>query len=535
VPKQGIGGAVLATDLLAVATERLDRELVDDPAMAAELGMIFAGSYRALGFEQEAEPLLRATVARAERAFGADADLTRDARIELASAMLVRDPGGAVAMLGELRSGVLAGLPQGAARAIRLLRHESLALARLNRRVESYASLNRAIEIADRSLGSYADETIQLLGLLSGTDGRFGDREAQLRHATDALERATRAFGTRRPHNTLIATERAYADALRENDRPGDAVPILRRVLADQRQLDSAMTVRVRNATLQLGNALLRIGEAAEALELIRGAAAVERQHNAAETDERREYGDALAGALALGNRIDEALAQDAYLDGLVARLGGEPRGAAVYRRLRHARLLVFDGRPEEAARSVDAASAFVERTDTDLRFQVAMTRAFVLRHTGRPEEAEQRLLAMRTDPIYSTQRLALVAGVEAELGLAYLDLGRVERSAEPFARCQSAFRRAQIAPSVRVAGCLLGAARLQLAQGQPAAALRRLEPLLASWQAVNPGSPSHGETLYWIAQAQRALGATELAAANLRVARQMLAPAKARFLRRLA
>lgn len=45
-----------------------------------------------------------------------------------------------------------------------------------------------------------------------------------------------------------------------------------------------------------------------------------EREQNAADTDDRAAFGEALASALTLAHRIDEALAQDAYLEEFAAR-----------------------------------------------------------------------------------------------------------------------------------------------------------------------------------------------------------------------
>jgi hypothetical protein len=98
----------------------------------------------------------------------------------------------------------------------------------------------------------------------------------------------------------------------------------------------------VRNAKLQLGNALARVGETDEALRIIRESVALEREQNPLDTDDRRGFGEALANVLALAMRIDEALAQDEYLMQMVQHLGVEPPGSAIARNLRHARLLAL-------------------------------------------------------------------------------------------------------------------------------------------------------------------------------------------------
>jgi serine/threonine-protein kinase len=96
VPKTGVGGTVTAFDLLGVAAQRIDTELDDDPAVAAELGVIIADSYDALGYVAETEPVLRKAVERAERSFGPNGAVTLDAQIALISATMLNDPSGAL-------------------------------------------------------------------------------------------------------------------------------------------------------------------------------------------------------------------------------------------------------------------------------------------------------------------------------------------------------------------------------------------------------------------------------------------------------
>lgn len=537
VPKTGVGGTVTAADLLGVAAKRLDRELADDPAVSAELGYIIAESYDALGYDGELEALLRATVARAERAFGADGDLTLDSKVSLASAIMLRDPQGALSLLQQIKPKAVSDLPKHPERAVKVLRFQSFALAKLNRRDESYAALHQGIEFAERYLGANNEDTIWLIGLLSNTEGRFGDRVPQLQHALDAYQRATRVFGTLRPHNTLIAVERWYADALRENDRPAEAVPLLRQVLADQQRLDSAVTVRVRNAKLQLGNALARVGEVDEALRIIRESVALEREQNPVDTDDRRAYGEALANALALAMRIEEALAQDEYLMQLVQHLGVEPPGSAIARNLRHARLLALDGRATAALPFIAASEDLARKTgDAETSFQVRLTRAFVARMQGKFAQADSILSAMAADAGQFQRRVALQSDFSTEQALVDLEQGDMAGAATALSRCETLFKQAQIEPSLRVRGCLLGNARLRIIQGSGAEAVRYLQPLLRSMQSVNPNSAWHGEVLYWLAKAQEASGSLdESSQQDQERARTMLARARPEYLKRMA
>ena len=506
-PKEGVGGTVTAMDLLDVAAARLDRELASDPAEAAELGLIIAKSYDNLGFTIQTEPLLRSTVRRAEQALGPTADTTLDARIALARAVTWREPREALTMLEALLPVVTSDFPRNAARAADTLGLQSFVLAKLNAREESYAALQRSITISERYLGPNDEQTIRRIGLLSNTYGRFGDRKLQLEQATLAFQRGTATFGTQRPQNTLIAVERWYADALRENDRPGEAVLIMRRVLSDQVKLDGAMTLRGRNAKIQLGNALLRVGEAGEALATIREAVALEKQQNPTDTDDRRGFAESLASALALSGYVQEALNEDEHIDELVVRLGVEPPRARLGRMIRHARLLALDGKGNQALPLSRAAAEQAGSSDAEHWFQARLAEAFIKRLQGNSAAAAGLLQSLMRDPRFASQSLALQSDINAELGLAWLDQGNVSAAAGPVSRCDALFRSAQIVPSVRAAACLVGVARLDIDAGRGKEAVSTLAPLVASWQGVNPGSPGYREALYWLSRAQRASG----------------------------
>jgi hypothetical protein len=138
-------------------------------------------------------------------------------------------------------------------------------------------------------------------------------------------------------------------------------------------------------------------------------------------------------------------------------------------------------------------------------------------------------------DPRLSEQTLELQSSVATQLGLSLLELGRHNEAALSFARCKELFVRAQIAPSTRVAGCLLGNARSHLAAGKSGQAIDELQPLLRAWEATNPGSPWHGESLYWLSIAQVQSGKAKLARESSLAARTMLAGAKSRALQRLS
>ncbi len=311
-PRQGQGGAVLAADLLVVAGSRIEQELASDPQGAAELGLIIGEGLSMLGEPERGEAILRAAVARANTAWGARHGVTLRGRALLAESLGVHKPDEAAQVADALVPDALAGLPahpELAEVATMALRQQSFQRAKRDEVEPSYAPLKQAIEIAERYLGPNHADTAATMGLLSNTYGRFGEHKMQLATAQEALTRAMAGLGAQRPHLTLTAVERWYAEALRRNDRPADAVPILRRVLGDQRRLDGSDTPRVRDAIYQLGLALAEAGELGEAIALVRETVALEaRQNGSDDNEDRRNFRAALAVVLGFARRADEAL-----------------------------------------------------------------------------------------------------------------------------------------------------------------------------------------------------------------------------------
>lgn len=303
-PRQGSGGAVLAADLLVVAGARIERELASDPQGAAELGVIVGEGLSMLGEPARGEAILRAAVARADSAWGPRRNVTLRGRALLAESLAVLQPDEAARVADALVPDALACLPESAEVATMALRQQSFQRAKRNQVEPSYAPLKQAIDIAERHLGPNHADTAATMGLLSNTYGRFGEHKLQLAAAQEALTRAMAGLGEQRPHLTLTAVERWYAEALRRNDRPADAVPILRRVVEDQRQLDGSDTPRARNALYQLGLALAEAGQLGEALTLLRDVVALEaRQNNGNDNEDRRNYRASLATVLCLALR----------------------------------------------------------------------------------------------------------------------------------------------------------------------------------------------------------------------------------------
>lgn len=539
VPRVGVGGVVAASDLLSAAAARIETELADDPAAAAELGVIIADSFDRLGEQGKSEALLHSAVPRAEQYFGRTHPITLDGKILLGRELVRRDPSAALQVVENALPDARRGLPATALQLGELLEEQAFVLAKLNRIEPSYAALREAIDTSEKYFGPLSEEAIWQLGALSNTYGRFGERERQLETAIEALKRAESVWGDQRPQNTLIAVERWYAEALGANNRPRDALPILRRVVSDQHRLDAAVSNRVRNANLALARALLATGDVAAALPMMREVKALELQQNPAESDDRLSFGDALAFALLDARQLDEALGELLRTRAIAGRLGRESVARALRRDVRYALLLALRGESVAATQAAsDAALRATQETSADapeLHTQAQLATAVNARLQSQPSTALEILERLTSADNARASRPALQSSIAAELGNTLLDLGRDAQAGAALTRCRDLYARAQIDESVLVASCLVGSARFALRAGDEQAAEAYLRPLVAQWEGVNPGSAWHGEALYWLARAQAEQGNAIEAARTMRLAQSMLAKSNLPALRGLS
>jgi serine/threonine-protein kinase len=427
-PREGTGGVVTAADLLGAAAERIEAELGDAPAVAAELGLIVGEGFSMLGEPMQGEAALRAAVARAEQLHGRQHPLSLRARAFLIESINLKDGAEAERLAAELLPDALAGLPASAEIAVEVLQEQSFQLAKRNQAEPSYAALKEAVAVGERHLGPLHRSTITALGLLSNTYGRFRARAEQLATATLALQRAEQALGASRPDVALTAVERWYGEALAANERPADAVPVLRRVLQDQRALDPDGTPRVRTALLQLGVALDEMGRQAESLPLLREALALEAAQNPHDSDDRVAYASRLVNALAAAQRADEALALDDRRAALQKKLPPVSDERALALDVRRARLLALRGDFAAAARAT-AAAEITGDARAQLRADARLVGVFSARMQNRPAEAATLARQLMADPQMDTLRLATRAAAATELGLAALELGDLPRA----------------------------------------------------------------------------------------------------------
>ncbi len=376
--------------------------------------------------------------------------MTLNAKLLLADVLSPRDPPAALALVEDVASDARRRLPDTAEQLIQGLQIRSFALAKLNQSEASYSALRESIQLGEKYFGPLDERTIAGLELLANTYHRFGNGRDELVTATDAVERARRAFGARRPHVLLLKSERTYADALRSDNRPAEAATILRGVLADQQKLDAGETMRVRTAMLRLGIALQLSGHLDEAIPLIRQAVALEQAQNPADSEDRLAYAEALANVLASAELTDEWKVQEDR----VARLLGtrpSPHQTEVTRRLRRASLAVLLGRSPEARTLTAEAASMATAHEERLRVIAELIAARDARMQQRLSEALEQV--DRTVKTHSLEALPLSvqSDVAAELGTLRLEMGDAPGAKPEIDRCRELLIRGQIAPSIPV------------------------------------------------------------------------------------
>jgi tetratricopeptide (TPR) repeat protein len=489
-----------------------------------------------LGEPQRGEAILRAAVRRADAVWGPRHAVTLRARALLTESLAVLAPDEALRLADALVPDALAALPDSIEVATMALREQSFQRAKRDKVDASYAPLRQAIGIAERHLGPNHADTVHSLGLLANTYGRFGEYRKQLDTAQDALTRALAGLGSRRPDLTLTAVERWYAEALRRNDRPADAVPILRRVLDDQRQLDGADTARVRHAMYQLGLALAEGGRLGEAMSLLRETVAMEARHNRVDNEDRRNMRAALAAVLGFARRADEALALMASTAAdTPASLPEAPTQFQFVGHLRHAHLLAMTGDASAAASTLDAAIARIDEAHAHFRAEARQIAAFNARMQGRTDAALALSKQAWDDAGRPRARPAVQAAIGAEYAASLLEQGDVARAPALVAQSIALYEQAQVAPSVRSHTAWIVQARLHLQAGRLDDAEAVLRPLRLAWEEAFPRSAWHAQTLYWLARVQARRGDAAGQRALMQSAAPLLQTSPLPALRKLA
>jgi len=236
--------------------------------------------------------------------------------------------------------------------------------------------------------------------------------------------------------------ERGLADAMASNQRPRDAVPLLRQVLADQRALDVEETHRVREALTFLGKALMLGGHLDEAAELFEQAVALHERLTGGANHEGAGAWTWVGRVCVMRGDGPAALAHFARATDIAATLGDEGEVQTRNRASLHMLAQALAGHNPEVLAGTDALLAQPVPPAGPIGLRLLHARALALRQSGRAADAV----------------------ASAELALAAASAGDC--------------------PALEHGLALAEAARCHLSAGDPAQAQRHWREALSVWEA---------------------------------------------------
>ena len=531
VPRQGEGGVVTASDLLSAANKRVETELGNDGADKSELLAMIGASFLALDEPAKAAPVLRRALDSCVAGAGENRNCKLHAAVLLSDSLLGnRELQEALALLDEH----LLQQPASSVAAEDIVvgwRVRGDVLTFLNRQEEALAAYERAEFLATQWLARDHRAALEVLIARADSFTYFNYTVEHLVAAEQAMRRVTTARGQLRPDVLLTKSERAFGLALVSAGRGVEALPIMRRVLEDTRQLDVADTPRVADAEWGLSIVLLNQGILEEAIPLM--------QH-VVEHEERLGTSDSLAllerlawlgmmysvaaipdEAGRIAQRTDRVMTQVQSVSEPIRYRNGLTKA--------YAAAFLGDGSAAAALTREIMSHAGVPATFRLEALALDVTNARLQGEAARAHEIAMRLVQ---DPDFGgmpVHRRAAYYSIAAAAFLAAADEGEARRALD---RASVEYANAGSRPTVQMSAFLN--AKAQLGEQSDVSLHDNLQALVGSWQRVNPGSVWHGEALYWLSRVQRARGESEAAERNRRRAVQLLDNSRLPGLRRL-
>jgi serine/threonine-protein kinase len=464
-----------ARELLDRGAARIDTALADQPAAQIEITRTLSKMYVDLGLAEEAARLARAALGLAEKQHGADSLEAADMALEVANAL---DQGGREAdervMLLERVGRTVDGNPQ-APPIMRWQASYAMARALENRdRKRARAHAQEALELARRIGPSETVRSLMVSGSLAGIDSDPTAADALLSEALtlgETLDDFSILDRTRA--RVMLATAqgllfklgaaeenlaRALADSERLNgpdhldtrqtlmrygvflrasaDRPRDAVPLLRRAADASLRPDTQDPFTSSPALLELGHALITLGQPTEAEREIRRALEM-REAFRPGTLSTAHIRSVLALALMRQGRTREASVELDRAEALAKSLGNQP-GTGSWEAATEYRINLAMA-VEEYARAAALLETMQQgRLDqaapNRLWMNGALRRARIAIELGEPADAARYLVALDSmlDQVGVREELAILEGTR---------LGLCGRLAERSGRTEDARR----------------------------------------------------------------------------------------------
>jgi tRNA A-37 threonylcarbamoyl transferase component Bud32/tetratricopeptide (TPR) repeat protein len=531
VPKQGEGGVVTASDLLSAANKRVETELGDNVADKSELQAMIGASFLALDEPAKAAPVLRQALKSCDVSAGADEGCKLHAAVLLSDSLLgVRELNEALALLDEH----LPQRPTSSAAAEDVVvgwRVRGDILTILNRQQEALASYERATDLATHWLATDHRAALEVLIAKANSFEYFNYTPEHLVAAEQAVHRVTAARGQLRPDVLLTRSERAYGLALVSTGRGVEALPLMRRVLADTRQLDVADTPRVADAEWGLAVVYLNQGILEEAIPLMQHVVQHEERLGTSESLALLERLAWLGMMYSVAAMPDEARRTAERTDRLMAQVQSVSEPIRYRNVLTKAYAAAFSG-DDSAAEALIREILSQAGVPALFRLEALALAVTNARLQGDSAGAHQIAMRLVDDPDFGGLPLHHRAAYFSIAATAFLASAQVDEARRALDRASEEYAKARFKPTIKLSAFLN--AKAQLSEQSDASLHDDLQGLVDSWRRVNPNSVWHAEAMYWLSRVQQARGESDVAERNRRQAVQLLRNSKFAALRML-
>jgi len=276
-PRQARGTLPDARELLHRGTERLGKDLQDQPLLRAQLLDTLGGIHTDLGLYDEARPLLDEALAIRERLHGREHPEVAETLVRLGTLARLSGQGDAVPPLRRALSIREARLGRESPEVADLLNNLGTALAIQGRSGEAELLLRRSLALRERLWGDRDPRVAQVLHNLSG----LALQRAQIDEALELLRRALAIREAALPEDDpdLVGSREALALVLLEQkDTGAEGVRLLERVASSRERVYGPEHPELARTLLNLGFALSDLGDDATARRHLERSLAIDEQ-----------------------------------------------------------------------------------------------------------------------------------------------------------------------------------------------------------------------------------------------------------------
>jgi tetratricopeptide (TPR) repeat protein/two-component sensor histidine kinase len=273
-PRQAKGAPPTARELLRRGTDRLGKELRDQPLLRARLLDTLGGIHTSLGLFDEARPLLAEALAIRERLRGPEHPEVAETLVRLGALARLSGKGDAVPLFRRALAIREAGVGPESPEVAEVLNDLGTSLAGNRQFDEAETTLRRTLTLQERLWGGRDPRVAKTLHNLSGIAfyrGRLDDAERLLRRCLAIREAALPADDL-----DLAGSREGLALLLLRRGRPGQAAALLELQVPIAEKIYGPEHPELARVLLNLGLARVDLGEDAAARRLLERALAID-------------------------------------------------------------------------------------------------------------------------------------------------------------------------------------------------------------------------------------------------------------------